>query len=222
MFVYFMLKPGFSTKENIIDFREGCLTPENRFSVICDGFVRYNKRDIAGFDPNCNPADRAFGDSYAVTAEFGGTEAEWIDFRRMLFDDEARYDYLKENGAMVSEALDRAIYASDTYEASTKDICKFIKAMGETARHHADDGNKQLSESMILDLRLFKDDIDVRKQLLDVTKELEAKSDKKFDETDAYEVRNWSKQLAKVSNCANSTCKGLNHLYNKVKYQYQR
>lgn len=238
MLVYIMLKPGFVTKENIIRLREEYLTPEKRFQVLCDGFIRYTTKDAMHHYDNLKkkPFYRSYSeyisseDVYAAVAEFDGTENEWKSYRKKVIGATKEEDLVPESfryQMTIAKGIPyikgkNAIHSSDAYETATNEICIFIDLMKDAAKYYASVGSNEVSEDIITKINLFRLDTSVRENLYSMVKEYEKKSGNKLDEEDSLEVKNNLVQLKKVSDCAEKANNDLSKVYDKVKYQYQK
>lgn len=238
MLVYIMLKPGFVTKENIVNLRENYLIPEKRFSVLCDGFIRYSKKDALHHYENLKkkPFYRTYGeyisseDVYATVVEFDGTEKEWKTYRKQVIGATKEKDLVPESfryQATIAKGIPyvvgkNAIHSSDAYESATSEICIFINLMRDAAKYHALMGNNEVSEDIISKINLFRLDARVREGLYAIVKDYEKTSDTKLSDEDSQEVKNNLEQLKTVSDCAEKAYKNLKKVYEKVKYRYQK
>lgn len=238
MLVYIMLKPGFVTKENIVNLRENYLIPERKFQVLCDGFIRYSKKDAMHHYDNLKkkPFYRSYSeyisseDVYAVVVDFDGTEKEWKAYRKQVIGATKEKDLVPGSfryEATVAKGIPyvigkNAIHSSDAYETATSEICIFIDLMKDAAKYHASKGNREVSEDIISKINLFRLDATACENLYAIVKECENTSDTKLGDEDSQEVKNNLDQLKTVSDCAEKAHKSLRRIYDKVKYQYQK
>ncbi len=236
MLVYLMLKPGFVTKENIVNLRENYITPENGFQVMCDGFVRYDENDAKKHYENLKykPFYKdvaeyiASDDTYSLVASFNGDENQWKAYRKQiiggthekdLIPGSFRYDMTIGKGLPYSDRQN-VIHSSDSYNTATNEISIFLKLMGEYAKKEALEGNKHLAEDIIMRLKEFCLGTEVEKGLYQFVDEYGKVHNIKFSESDLADINSELMQLCAISRKAEKVCKKLEPVYDRVKYHY--
>lgn len=238
MLVYIMLKPGFVTRENIVNLRENYLTKENGFHVMCDGFVRYDEKDAKKhyenlkYKPFFNDVAEyiASDDTYSVVASYNGDEAQWKKYRKEiiggthekdLVPGSFRYDMTLGKGEPYSDRKN-VIHSSDSYVTAANEICIFLKLMGDYAKKQALAGNKYLAEDIIYRIKDFCMGTEIEKGLYQFVDEYGKAHNIKFSEEDLTNINNELAQLCAVSRKAAKVCKKLEPVYDRVKYHYRR
>lgn len=215
MLIYTMLKPGFVTEENIVKLRRDYLIPQRRFSVVCDGFIRYKKQDAK--EHYVNLKEKPFyldvadyissEDVYAVVVDFDGTEKEWVEYRKKIIGATKEKDLVP--GSFRYEAMIRkglpfsprknAIHSSDAYKTATKEICIFLSLMKDAIEKELKKGNYKTAENILNKISLFYTDAKVRDCMFEAVRELEKKSKKKLDNEQKTELENNLLQIETIS-----------------------
>lgn len=238
MLVYLMLKPGFVTRENIINLRENYLTKENGFEVMCDGFIKYKKNDVKKHYENLkykpfyeDVAEYIASDEvYSVVVEFNGDEQEWRERRKQiigatkepdLVPGSFRYDMTIGKGIEYSPRYN-VVHSSDSYKSATEEISIFLDLMSDYAKKQAKDGNKKLAEDTIFKIKDFCLGTEIRKGVYQFVDEYGETHNIEFNERDLVEIKNELMQMCAVSRKAEKICKKLEPVYNNVKYQYEK
>lgn len=235
MLVLYMVKPEYVSCGTVSNVNDYYLTPENKFRALNDGFIgdavkgcesgkSYMPFSNETLEKNC-----ASG-VYAVLGDYSGTEKEWLSLRdeiSMLLeaDDAVPHHNLKskdieKNGLKITEIGEDGIHLSAGYEASTKEVCQFVKLMQEYAKNQVKKGNYQLASEVIDKVQSLSYEVASLEGLYKAVKEVDGKFGKRLEGEQAYEVESALKQLKSVSKVTDKACKDLKKDNNKVKYYY--
>lgn len=230
MLVFYTVKPEFATNDAVATVNNFYLTPENKFQVLCEGFICGVKDG-----GECCKKYMPFSDKtmqevcgngiYAIVGDYSGTEKEWRLVRGEI------ENLLKEGGIELKNsdgnkggkqnvALDEDVHLSEGYELATKEVCEFIKLMQNYAKNQVKLKNYQMADDAMSQIEMFAVDVDTREDLYKAVKEVEKKTEKKLTKEQSQEVGEALKQLKTVSKVADKACKDLKKDHEKIKWQY--
>lgn len=231
MLVLYMVKPEYTANEAVSEINNLYLSPENKFNLICDGIVCYGSDD-SKLEPFTDISAReAYGKgAYLAIGDYSGTEKEWLEVRDEISmilnaDDKVPHSSFKnieiaKKGMNINEVCEDGFYVSAGYEASTKEVCQFIKLLREFAKYQVKNNNYQIADEAISKIQSLSLHVASLDSMYKAVKEIEKGSAKKLQSDQAYEVDSALKQLKAVSKVTDKACKDLKKDGEKVKYQY--
>lgn len=231
MLVLYMVKPEYASNEAVSEISNFYLSPENKFNMLCDGIVRYSNNGSRLVPFTDASARDVYGNGvYMAIGDYSGTEKEWMNVRDEVLmllnaDDNVPHPNfnnkeIEKKGMKISEPCEDGVYLSAGYEASTKEVCQFVKLLQEFAKCQVKNNNYQMADDAISKLQSLSLHVATLNNLYKAVKQMEAGSSKKLEGDQAQEINGALKQLKAVSKVTDKACKDLKKDGEKVKYRY--